>query len=180
MINYHKKPCLGFRWVIVIVSLPWYNTLQVNIFKENLAKVFFVIGNFSLFLFKRSCVIKQFWNFLHGTYRKNQLQKDRNKKITALENIIHTYKVVLLYQSFSKPLHEICENKCFHWPVIFHIRTDFFFIRENTGQWEPVFLHIFRIEHYIFIPQVRVHNIILIMFKFLNRSKYRAANKQKE
>ena len=35
MTDHHEKPYLGFRWVIVSVSLPWYIILEVNIFKES-------------------------------------------------------------------------------------------------------------------------------------------------
>ena len=38
----------------------------------------------------------------------------------------------------ANPLHKICKNTGFHWPILYRVRT----IRENTGQWKPVFLHI--------------------------------------
>ena len=59
-----------------------------------------------------------------------------------LKSVPRILALQLLLCSF--PLHKICENTGFQWHILPYKYKiyDFVLIRENTGQWKPVFQHI--------------------------------------
>ena len=83
-----------------------------------------------------------YWKNLNGKFnflcRRNSWFNVPNNQISTFilfENALVLFKVPF-------PSHKKCENTGFHWPIFSRIWTESVLIRENAGQWKPVFSHI--------------------------------------
>ena len=70
-------------------------------------------------------------------------------------------------QKLKVMLHKICENKGFHWPVFFRVRT--VLKQEKTGKLKPVFSHILRSVCFVknaIISKIFIAKLLVIEFNF--------------